>query len=415
MGAEIGATTSIFPFDDAHGPLPARDRTRASSPTLADGGGRRPAAPTTRCWPTPSDYFDEVIEIDLSTLEPHLVGPHTPDLARPVSADGGRGARPRATRPRSRAALIGSCTNSSYEDISRAADVARQAAEHGLSCQDRAVWSPPGSEQVRATIERDGQLADLEAIGATVLANACGPCIGQWKRDDIDRRARPTRSSPRSTATSPSATTATPRRWPSSGARRSSPPYALAGTVEFNPLTDTHRPTPTATRFTLAPPRRRRSCRRSGFVPGDDGFVAPPADGERGRGRRSPRTASGSSCSSPSRLGRQGLRASCRCCSRPRASARPTTSRRPARGCASAATSTTSRQHVHRRDQRLHRRGRRRARTSSTATTKPVSRRSPAHYKRGRPALGRRRRRELRRGLAPRARGDVAALPGRAP
>ena len=131
-----------------------------------------------------------MIDVDLDELEPHLVGPHTPDLDRPISevraavAEEGYPAEISYT-------LVGSCTNSSYEDIGRAAHVARQATAAG-----RRVVAPllitPGSEQVRATIERDGYLADLEAIGATVLANACGPCIGQWKRDDIEMGERNT-------------------------------------------------------------------------------------------------------------------------------------------------------------------------------------------------------------------------------
>jgi len=131
----------------------------------------------------PEKYYDEVVEIDLSTLEPHVVGPHTPDLARPVSglaADVATHDYPAKLT----ATLIGSCTNSSYEDIGRAAHIARQAKSKGLKARVPLMVTP-GSEQVRATIERDGLLADLEAIGATVLANACGPCIGQWERSDV--------------------------------------------------------------------------------------------------------------------------------------------------------------------------------------------------------------------------------------
>ncbi|MGZ4796997.1 MAG: aconitase family protein, partial [Acidimicrobiia bacterium] len=128
-------------------------------------------------------FYDRVIEIDLGELEPHLVGPHTPDLDRPISEV--RAAVESEGYPAEiSAALVGSCTNSSYEDIGRAANVARQAAAAGLRVRTPLLITP-GSEQVRATIERDGLLADLEAIGATVLANACGPCIGQWQRDDI--------------------------------------------------------------------------------------------------------------------------------------------------------------------------------------------------------------------------------------
>src|SRR6185503_18453709 len=131
----------------------------------------------------PERYYDRVIEIDLSELEPHLVGPHSPDLDRPISEV--KAAAIKEGYPiEISAALVGSCTNSSYEDIGRAANVARQASAKGLTVKSPLMITP-GSEQVRATIERDGLLADLEEIGATVLANACGPCIGQWQRDDI--------------------------------------------------------------------------------------------------------------------------------------------------------------------------------------------------------------------------------------
>src|SRR5207342_1339962 len=119
----------------------------------------------------------------LSELEPHLVGPHTPDLDRPIS-DVREAVKTEGYPADISYALVGSCTNSSYEDIGRAANVARQASAKGLRVKSPLLITP-GSEQVRATIERDGLLDDLEAIGATVLANACGPCIGQWQRDDI--------------------------------------------------------------------------------------------------------------------------------------------------------------------------------------------------------------------------------------
>jgi aconitate hydratase len=125
-----------------------------------------------------------VVEIDLSALSPHINGPHTPDLARPVSELGAE-AEANGWPLEISAALVGSCTNSSYQDITRAADIARQAAAQGLRARSPLLVTP-GSEQVRATIERDGLLEDLESIGATVLANACGPCIGQWDRPDID-------------------------------------------------------------------------------------------------------------------------------------------------------------------------------------------------------------------------------------
>ena len=181
MGAEIGATCSVFPFDKkGKDYLIATDRE-----DLANLAAENMDILTAdeEVLESPEKYFDQVIEIDLDSLEPHIVGPHTPDLARPVSKlkeDALKNEYPMAIS----SALIGSCTNSSYEDIGRAAFIAREAAKKGLKSKVPLMVTP-GSEQTRATIERDGYLKDLEAIGATVLANACGPCIGQWKRDDI--------------------------------------------------------------------------------------------------------------------------------------------------------------------------------------------------------------------------------------
>jgi aconitate hydratase len=181
MGAEIGATCSLFAYD-LHS---ARYLKATGREDLADLADRH--AEFLRNDPEvdrdPERFYDRVVEIDLSALEPHLVGPHTPDLDRPVSqiaADADREGYPNEIS----AALVGSCTNSSYEDIGRAAHIARQASARGLRVK-APLMITPGSEQVRATIERDGLLADLEAIGATVLANACGPCIGQWQRDGV--------------------------------------------------------------------------------------------------------------------------------------------------------------------------------------------------------------------------------------
>ncbi|MCR4300131.1 MAG: aconitate hydratase [Sulfuricaulis sp.] len=181
MGAELGATTSLFPFDKRMADyLLATGRAEVAS--LAASLAEHLTADA-EVLTHPEKHYDEIIEIDLSQLEPHVVGPHTPDLARPVSrlADD---VKSHGYPPEIKAALIGSCTNSSYEDIGRAAHIARQAKAKGLKARVPLMVTP-GSEQVRATIERDGMLADLEAIGAMVLANACGPCIGQWERTDI--------------------------------------------------------------------------------------------------------------------------------------------------------------------------------------------------------------------------------------
>jgi aconitate hydratase len=183
MGAELGATTSIFPFDDS------MDRyLRATSrEALADIAKKYShllqADPEVE--KNPKEYYDQVIEIDLSTLEPQVVGPHSPDVARGVSKlaeDVTKNKWPENLT----AALIGSCTNSSYEDIARAVDIANQASSLGLKMPIPFLVTP-GSDQIFQTIKRDGQLEALEAVGATVLANACGPCIGQWKRSDYKK------------------------------------------------------------------------------------------------------------------------------------------------------------------------------------------------------------------------------------
>lgn len=181
MGAELGATTSIFPFDarmDAYLKATAREGVAAWAQRFAADLRADPEVEA-----EPLKYFDEVYEIDLGRLEPQWVGPHTPDLLREVSAM--KEAISVEGYPEDiRYALIGSCTNSSYEDMTRAASIARQAAERGMKTKIPLLVTP-GSEQVFRTVERDGLLGVFARVGATVLANACGPCIGQWKRNDI--------------------------------------------------------------------------------------------------------------------------------------------------------------------------------------------------------------------------------------
>ncbi len=181
MGAELGATCSVFPYDDRMGGY-LKSTNRAALADLANQNKDILSADP-EVLQNPEKFYDEVYEIDLSTLEPHLVGPHTPDLARPISAIA-KEAKEKGWPTKLSSALIGSCTNSSYEDIGRAAFVAEQALALGHSMPQPFLVSP-GSTQVQKTIERDGQLQVLNQTGATVLANACGPCIGQWKRDDI--------------------------------------------------------------------------------------------------------------------------------------------------------------------------------------------------------------------------------------
>lgn len=181
MGAELGATCSVFPYDERMGAY-LKSTGRAALADLAEKNKDILAADA-EVFADPKKFYDEVYEIDLTHLEPHLVGPHTPDLARPLSAVAVE-AKEKGYPVKLSSALIGSCTNSSYEDIGRSAMIAEQAMSIGVKMSQPFLVSP-GSTQIQNTIERDGQLKTFAAVGATVLANACGPCIGQWKRDDI--------------------------------------------------------------------------------------------------------------------------------------------------------------------------------------------------------------------------------------
>ena len=272
MGAELGATTSIFPYDSRM-EIYLRATGRGALADLANAN-RHLLTPDAEVEANPERYFDRVIEIDLSALEPHVVGPHTPDLARPVSRMAEAVAREGYPEALS-AALIGSCTNSSYEDISRTADVARQAAAHGVKAKTRLLVTP-GSEQVRATIERDGQMKALQEVDALVLANACGPCIGQWSRVDV-RSGEPN-------AILTSFNRNFPRRNDGSSdtmAFIASPEivlaYALAGRLSFNPLTDTIEAAD-GTALKLAPPAPAPEVPEAGFTGGGTGYVPPSED-----------------------------------------------------------------------------------------------------------------------------------------
>ena len=270
MGAELGATTSVFPFDERMAAY-LRATGRAEVARLAEGVAADLAADV-EVAQAADKYYDEVVEIDLAKLESQVVGPHTPDLARPVSklaADVKAQDYPAALT----AALIGSCTNSSYEDIGRAAHVARQARSRGLKARVPLLVTP-GSEQVRATIERDGLLADLEAIGATVLANACGPCIGQWERTDIPKGEK------NSILTSYNRNF--PRRNdgnPGTHAFIASPEvviaYALGGRLDRDPLHEGVK-LDDGSVLRLEPPAGDEFPKR-GFDPGASGYV-PPTD-----------------------------------------------------------------------------------------------------------------------------------------
>jgi len=275
MGAELGATTSVFAYDermemylDATG--------RGALARLANQHAEL-LSPDEEVVAHPDRYFDRVVEIDLSRLEPHVVGPHSPDRARPISAlaaevaDGANGFVNEIDT-----ALIGSCTNSSYEDMSRAADVAEQARAHGLQAATPLMVTP-GSEQVRATIERDGQMESLKAINGNVLANACGPCIGQWRREkQLD-------GVPNTIVTSYN------RNFPRRNDGRSetmnfiaSPEIvialSLAGKLSFNPLADELTGSDGEV-FRLASPQEAPEVPPGGFARGGPTYVAPPEDG----------------------------------------------------------------------------------------------------------------------------------------
>jgi len=275
MGAEIGATTSVFPADN-HMLLYLKATHRADLiPIIA--GQRQLLEPDPQVELDPEAHYDRVLRLDLSTLEPHIAGPHSPDRVRPISQLAAEVADSRNAFPQTiSAALIGSCTNSSYQDMSRAADVARQARTRGT----KAVVSylvTPGSEQVRATIERDGQLASLEAIGGTVLANACGPCIGQW------RRSQQAAHLPNAIVTSYN------RNFPgrNDGQRTTmnfiaSPEIAtamaLAGRLSFNPLTDALT-APDGSVFRLRPPETAPEVPPGDFEARRERYIPPPEDG----------------------------------------------------------------------------------------------------------------------------------------
>lgn len=186
MGAEIGATTSIFGYDEKMAAY-LRGTGRADVAELANGISQHLTADP-EVYANPEQYFDEVIEINLSELEPHINGPFTPDLAWPISKFA-QAVKENGWPQQLSVGLIGSCTNSSYEDISRAASLAKQAVDKGLKAKSEFTITP-GSEQVRFTVERDGFLGTFDQMGGVVLANACGPCIGQWARHGAEKQEK---------------------------------------------------------------------------------------------------------------------------------------------------------------------------------------------------------------------------------
>jgi aconitate hydratase len=276
MGAEVGATTSVFPFDERMVTyLNATDRTNVAA--LAEQH-RDELIADPEVEQDPKRFFDQMIDIDLSTLEPYIVGPRRPDLARPISQLA-KDVEREGVPPRLKAALIGSCTNSSYEDIGRAASVAEQARQVGLKAQVYFLITP-GSDQIHNTIRRDGQLEALEAIGGTVLANACGPCIGQWKRDDI------TPGEVNSILTSfnrnfPRRNDGTAETLAFMGSPEIVTAMALGGDLRFNPLKDPL--TAPDGRKILLPPPAAPELPSRGFAQGMAGYAAPKPLAERKR------------------------------------------------------------------------------------------------------------------------------------
>jgi len=272
MGAEIGATTSTFGYDEKMANY-LKITGREDVAKLADGVAEHLTGDP-ECYENPEQYFDQVIEINLSELEPHLNGPFTPDIATPISKF--KEAVEENNWPKNmEVGLIGSCTNSSYEDISRAASIAQQAIDKKLKVKAQFTITP-GSEQVRYTIERDGFINIFEKIGGVVLANACGPCIGQWDREGADKQER------NSIITSFNRNFAKRNDGnPNTYAFVASPEMVtamtIAGDMTFNPLTDTLT-NENGEQVKLDEPKGFELPPK-GFEVDDPGFMAPAEDG----------------------------------------------------------------------------------------------------------------------------------------
>jgi len=282
MGAEIGATSSVFPYDEKMDTY-LRATGRAEIANVANKHidlliqDPEIEEDISKDRENSKKYFDQLVEINLSDLEPYVVGPHTPDLARPISkmADD---VKKNSYLDSISVALIGSCTNSSYEDMSRAADVAEQAHARGIKTKVP-LQVTPGSEMIRATIERDGQMESLKKIGANVLANACGPCIGQWKRPELKK------NEPNTIVTSYN------RNFPgrNDGKRNTmnfiaSPELvialALGGRLSFNPINDQLNASD-GTKFRLIPPRVAPEIPQSGFKDIEGVYLPPSIEPEK--------------------------------------------------------------------------------------------------------------------------------------
>lgn len=265
MGAEIGATTSLFPFNHRMADY-LRATERAEIAKLAEANADLLKADE-------GAEYDQIVEINLDELEPHINGPFTPDLAWPLSKFAAA-VKEKGYPEELKVGLIGSCTNSSYEDMERAASVARQALDHGVKAKAEFTISP-GSEQIRATIERDGQMATFTEVGGVVLANACGPCIGQWKRHDVkkgDKNSIITSFNRNFTGRNDSN--------PDTHAFVASPEivtaFTLAGSLSFNPETDELKGAD-GKGFKLKSPFGDELPKR-GFDKGHATYQAPPED-----------------------------------------------------------------------------------------------------------------------------------------
>ncbi|HOJ67436.1 MAG TPA: aconitate hydratase [Candidatus Hydrogenedentes bacterium] len=273
MGAEVGATTSLFPFDASmERYLKATNRAEVAEAATRVADCLRPDPEVIA---SPEKYYDRVIEIDLSTLEPHLNGPFTPDLATPVSKMKDL-AREKGWPLKVEVALIGSCTNSSYEDMTRAASVARQAREKHIKVATEFMVTP-GSEMVRETVERNGLLKDFAEIGAVVLANACGPCIGQWARPRFGPEEEPNTIVTSFNRNFAKRNDGNPKTHAFVASPELVTALALAGRLDFNPLTDTLATADGGT-VKLDPPVGEE-LPPDGFHCQDPGYVAPVEDG----------------------------------------------------------------------------------------------------------------------------------------
>jgi aconitate hydratase len=273
MGAELGATTSVFPFDQKMvAYLNITERSDLANLALAN---KALLVADPEVYQSPEKHYDQIVEVDLSKLEPHVVGPHTPDLARPISKLAAE-AKEKGYPVQLKAALIGSCTNSSYEDISRSAHIAQQGLKAGLKAKTSFLVSP-GSERIYHTMKRDGFLQTFEQLGGTVLSNSCGPCIGQWKRaDGVKGKADSIVSSfnrnfpgrndgineTLSFLASPEVVTA----------------YALSGDLGFDPVNQKLKGAD-GKEFKLEPPVGEELPAK-GFAKGEEGFAAPAENGD---------------------------------------------------------------------------------------------------------------------------------------